>query len=269
MMFYAADYRRLARENLRGNWWLSIAVVFMATLLGGTVGGTSFFIKIPETLLPLIKEHVPGLIPLAALSPIILSGLFLVQIILGGAVALGNAQYHLNQYDKKPLTFKTLFSKFDQFGASLCLNLLTGLYSILWGLVPMIIGFIIGLLLDLMNPWYGLLLVIVFLIPFAVACYSYSMSFYIMTEYPEMGANKAIRASRDLMRGRKWELFCLTFSFIGWHILTMLTLGIGNLFLGPYISSAYAAFYRQIKSPREINGLQHATVSPEERNLSL
>ena len=268
MKFYAADYRQLARENLQGNWGLSIAVVFMATLLGGTLGGVSLSIEIPQTLQALIQEYFPDLFLFLKLYTVALGGLGIAQFVLGGAVALGNAQYHLDQYDRKPLAFKTLFSRFEQFGAGLCLNLLTALYCILWGLLPLVPGIILGLLLDLFSVWYSILLFFLFLIGFMIASYSYTLSFYLMAEYPEMSASEAIRTSRDLMRGHKWERFCLSFSFIGWHFLAALTLGIGDLFLGPYTSAASAAFYRQIKSPREINGLPYTTASTEERNLS-
>lgn len=250
MMFYAADYRRLALEKLQGNWRLSIAVVFVATLLGGVVGGASLSLEIPRIIQALITEFMPGLFLFVQLYAVALGGLGIAQIVIGGAVALGNVQYHLDQYDGKPLEFRTLFSKFHQFGAGLCLSLLIALYCVLWGLLPVVIGAVIGMLLDLFSTWYTLLLVIAFLIPVCIASYSYAMAYHILAEYPEMTAREAIRASREMMRGRKWELFCLNFSFIGWRILAFLSLGIGNLFLGPYVSAAFTAFYRQIKSPR-------------------
>lgn len=251
MMFSAAVYRSFAREKLTGSWGLSIAVVFMATLLGGVVGGASLSLEIPQALQMLIQGYFPDLFLFLKLYSVALGGLGIAQFVLGGAVALGNVQYHLDQYDGNPLAFKTLFSKFHQFGAGLCLRLLITLYCVLWGLLPMVVGVVIGLLLDLFSTWYTDFLWILVLIPCLIASYRYAMSFHLLAEYPEMSASEAIRASTEMMRGRKWELFCLNFSFTGWRILAALTLGIGNLFLGPYISAAYTAFYRQIKSPRE------------------
>ena len=48
------------------------------------------------------------------------------------------------------------------------------------------------------------------------------------------------------MKGNKWRLFCLDFSFIGWDILSAFTLGIVDLWLTPYRSAAAAAFYREL-----------------------
>lgn len=49
-----------------------------------------------------------------------------------------------------------------------------------------------------------------------------------------------------MMAGNKWRLFCLQFSFIGWQILCILSLGIGFLWLTPYMNAATAAFYDEI-----------------------
>ena len=73
------------------------------------------------------------------------------------------------------------------------------------------------------------------------------MAPYILMENPDMTANQAIRASKELMKGNKWRLFCMQFSFIGWDILCGITMGLGYLLLNPYRSAADAAFYREIK----------------------
>ena len=72
------------------------------------------------------------------------------------------------------------------------------------------------------------------------------MTRYILAENPDMTAGEAIDLSKRLMKGKKWKLFCLRFSFIGWDILAGLTLGIGYLWLTPYKEAAEAAFYREI-----------------------
>lgn len=50
------------------------------------------------------------------------------------------------------------------------------------------------------------------------------------------------------MDGHKWRLFCLHLSFIGWWLLCILTLGIGMLWLAPYIQNSTAAFYEDLKN---------------------
>ena len=58
-----------------------------------------------------------------------------------------------------------------------------------------------------------------------------------------MTANTAITLSRKMMNGNKWKFFCLSLSFIGWMLLGILTLGIGFLFLNPYMQASKVAFF--------------------------
>ena len=53
------------------------------------------------------------------------------------------------------------------------------------------------------------------------------------------------------MKKHKWELICLRFSFIGWYIIGILTLGIGLIFINPYRYAAEAAFYNEISGRAE------------------
>ena len=74
------------------------------------------------------------------------------------------------------------------------------------------------------------------------------MSYYILKDNPGMDANEARKASIEMMKGHKWQLFCLEFSFIGWIILSILTFGILTLWVGPYMETAKAAFYEELKA---------------------
>ena len=53
----------------------------------------------------------------------------------------------------------------------------------------------------------------------------------------------AITRSSELMNGHKWEFFLFSLSFIGWFLLSILTLGIGFLWSTPYYMSAKSAYY--------------------------
>ena len=51
-----------------------------------------------------------------------------------------------------------------------------------------------------------------------------------------------------MMDGHKMDLFLLILSFIGWFLLSILTLGIGLLWLIPYMYTSIAHFYEQLKA---------------------
>ena len=91
---------------------------------------------------------------------------------------------------------------------------------------------------------------LLFIIPGIVKSYSYAMTFYILEDMhkagKEVGVTEAITKSRQMMKGHKFQLFVLDLSFIGWGILATLALGIGWLWLVPYIQTTKAEFYRKL-----------------------
>ncbi len=95
---------------------------------------------------------------------------------------------------------------------------------------------------------------LLFIIPGIVKAFSYAMTPYILDERPELSAGEAIDHSRAMMKGHKFDLFWLYLSFIGWGILCIFTLGIGLLWLVPYMQTAVAAFYEDVKADYEQNG---------------
>ena len=103
---------------------------------------------------------------------------------------------------------------------------------------------------SLLYTLYVLLWTLLFIIPGIVKSYAYAMTPYIVYDHPEMDADDCIHESRMMMKGYKWKLFCLDLSFIGWAILCIFTLGIGLLWLQPYIEASHAKFYEELKARR-------------------
>ncbi|GAA0070812.1 DUF975 family protein [Clostridium sardiniense] len=60
------------------------------------------------------------------------------------------------------------------------------------------------------------------------------------------GIFKSLGDSIVLMRGKKWRLFKLQLSFIGWAILSILSFGIGFLWLTPYYCESITMFYFKV-----------------------
>lgn len=84
-------------------------------------------------------------------------------------------------------------------------------------------------------------------IPGIVKAYAYSQAIYIMVENPEMRAIDAIHKSQEMMKGHKFDLFYLQLSFIGWALLCVFTLCLGFFWFMPYVYTAHAAFYEDLK----------------------
>lgn len=113
----------------------------------------------------------------------------------------------------------------------------------------------------ILSTIYIFLWTLLLIIPGIIKSYSYALTPYILVEHPEMSANEAIEESMRLMDGHKFDLFYLQLSFIGWAILSILSLGLGIFWLIPYQMTAQAAFYRDIKN--EAMPLQDNVIEPE------
>lgn len=220
----SSELRAIARRNLEGTWGISVGVALVAAILGGLIVGTGSNINFnfnEDTVRNLPPIFWTVLLPLVSVAGL----LGIVSFILGGTVELGYAKFLLKQYDRKQLQFSDLFSQFERFGTGFAQQFLRVLFTTLWMLLFIIPGIVKGL--------------------------SYAMTPFILEEHPEMTASEAIKASMRLMDGHKMDLFILGLTFIGWQILACLTMGIGFLFLNPYMNAAYAAFYRSISTGRQ------------------
>lgn len=235
-MKVAKDYRQFAYEKLRGNWLNAVIVGFIATLLGGNVFGSgansnlSFNQTEQDNILEFLNAVAPDMIKWVVAILGVLAGLSFIYILLfmfvGGCIRIGNAKFQLDLVENRTVEIRTLFSEFHRFKTGFGLNFLTTLYTFLWTLL--------------------------FIIPGFIATFKYAMAPFVLAENPEMTASEAITASKELMKGNKFRLFCLSFSFIGWMFLVVLTLGLGNLFLIPYMEASFAAFYCDIKEKNTI-----------------
>lgn len=237
-MKIASDFRRDAREALRGKWVMAVLVGLVATLLGGTTfgGGPELKLNIDSSgiapsvqiagqtvysfgrgLGPGVKAFLVGGAVYLTVIVVVLAALYFV---LGSVVRVGYARYNLGLMDHETPAFDTLFTYFPHWKTTAISQLLRTLYKFLWSLL--------------------------FVIPGIVASYSYAMTDYILAENPELSAGEAIARSKEMMEGNRWRLFCLNISFIGWMLLAALTFGIGDLFLQPYREAAVASFYWEV-----------------------
>lgn len=142
-------------------------------------------------------------------------------ILVSGPLGVGMAIYFLKLSRDHETKLEDLFAGFQNFGNTFLLGLLQGLFIVLWSLL--------------------------FIIPGIIAALAYSQAFYIMADDPTIKPMDALKKSREMMDGYKWDLFLLGLSFIGWALLCILTLGIGFLWLTPYMQATFAQFYFELK----------------------
>ena len=107
------------------------------------------------------------------------------------------------------------------------------------------------LLTNLLQNIYIVLWTLLLVVPGIIKSISYSQTFFVLKDNPELKNNAAIERSMAMMEGHKMEYFCLMLSFIGWILLGVLTLGIGLLWVSPYMATAMAHFYEYVKEDYE------------------
>ena len=87
-----------------------------------------------------------------------------------------------------------------------------------------------------------------FIVPGIILGIGLCMAPYILKDDPQISAMDALMKSWQMTRGHKMKLFWLGLSFIGWIILSLMTLGIGFFLLAPYMEATFAHYYEDIKA---------------------
>ncbi|NTW32549.1 MAG: DUF975 family protein [Bacteroidetes bacterium] len=160
------------------------------------------------------------------ISPQTTISISLFSLIISGPMTLGLAIFSLTLSRNQDARFEQIFQGFNNFGTSLGAYLLMILFVILWS--------------------------ILLIIPGIIAALSYSMTFFIIADDNTIGAMEAIDKSKKMMDGYKLKYFYLILRFFGWALLCILTLGIGFLWLAPYMQVTMAKFYEDIKEEQII-----------------
>ena len=196
-MLLSRDFRKIARENLRGRWFPAIVVGFLGGLLGAVMDvsySTEIFTQTgtsnTDALDQLKSAGVyDAILPFLIGLGITLIAMVLIQLVIGGAVTLGYAQFFLNVIDDNDPSVGNLFSHIRRLWEGFCMQFFRGMMVMLWS--------------------------ILFVIPGYIALYRYAMTPYIMAENEDLSVMEAITESKRIMMGNKWRLFCLDVSFFG------------------------------------------------------
>ncbi len=79
--------------------------------------------------------------------------------------------------------------------------------------------------------------------------YAYLLVPYLVAENPDLSPMEAIRLSNRMMKGHKWEAFCLELTLLPWMLLSVATGGLfGIFFYHPYKESVFAEYHANIRA---------------------
>ncbi|MFB0920718.1 MAG: DUF975 family protein [Oscillospiraceae bacterium] len=169
-----------------------LAVTYVLQFLSYTVSGQyQAYTKMMDQMLAGNLDYVPVLPHPNAGGVIIGIAIFLMLMML----STGFTIYCMNICQFRKAGFGNLLDGFAIFFKVLWLNILMFIFVYLWSLL--------------------------LIIPGIIAAYRYRMALYIMIDNPQLSALECIRASKQMMTGRKGELFVLDLSFLGWALLTL------------------------------------------------
>ncbi len=240
----SSNLRALGRNALAGKWQLAITAVIIYDLciqvppaiLNAVFGvnmGDFYFYSSYNNMYSYntIYEEMP--------SYSSLSGIYLMLVT--GAFTLGITLLFLALFRKQTVGVSDIFLGFECFGKALGLFLFQMLFIFLWALL--------------------------LIVPGIIASIRYSQAFFILADDPSKGIRECMDESKRMMKGNKAKYFCLTISFIGWLLLSVIPAGvlegivaafnapmflqivvsiIGYLFMVPviaYMYSTYSGFY--------------------------
>lgn len=205
----SSEYRAMSRDTLQNNWNKSALATLIIYVISCVFG----------------MSNSPSLQDIVWLRGVlsVLQVLVIIFLLMPLGYGFDNAMLSLVRKEGKEPTDE-MFRYFQQdYSRSTPTLLLGGLATIGLGLVTLLIGSII-------------------------LSYAYAMVPYLLRDNPDLNGTDALKRSREMMRGHKWDLFVLDLTFIGWSLLACLTLGIGFLWLRPYTSTTHAHFYEDLRT---------------------
>ena len=172
-------------------------------------------VPVPEFLLR--AANIPGTVTLFVSVMVML----LVAVLNAGCIL-----YHLGVRRGEEMSFTTLFDGFAFVGKVILLDLAVTVSIWLWSML--------------------------FVIPGIIAGYRLRFAVHNLCENPEIGVMEAMSLSTLQTRGHKMDLFVLDLTFLGWQLLCMLTLGIANIWVAPYMLQTNVGYFQQLKQMKGV-----------------
>lgn len=233
------EIKAKAKVAFKANYWKCVLVAFIGSLFTGAAVSSSansatdtansatgtqdvaelteYFNQNPEALALVISVVIGALLFIMLVSTV-------VKCFINNPIKMGCDSFYLKNSDDPN----------------------TGVGEIKTGFKPSYGRNIWALFLKDLLVSLGCLL---FIVPGVIIALQYQLVPFILAEDPDIKAGDALRKSKEMMKGHKWEAFMLDLSFFGWYFLGALTAGILYVFyVNPYVNAADAEFYKAVKA---------------------
>ena len=216
------EIKAIGKERFKANYWPCVLALLLVTVVLMAISGLTSSASTSAAMTAAMNGSESE--PTATISIGSSVGTILA-ILIAGPLTIGlNYFFVMNTLGRTDqITATTPFPvAFQNYGRKLGGYLWMELFTFLWSLL--------------------------FIIPGIIKSFSYAMAPYILADCPNVKARDALKLSMRIMKGHKWELFVFILSFIGWGLLSALTLGILEIFfVGPYLQSSCATYYLEVR----------------------
>ena len=233
-MYDRRKFKEFALKQLKGRWGIPILVTVVAGLISAIFQlPVTYKMFSSQSFYDFLYYSGHDLVEFLTLYSDAVNGtttrlMSFIQIFVASVLEIAVINVYINMSrSPEPVKFTTFLE-----GLNLCLKAILGtLWQILW-----------------VTLW-----TLLFIIPGIVRSIAYSQMFYILCEYKNVSVTKSMRISIIITRGHKWDLFVTYLSFLGWYLLCILSLGIGFLWLVPYMNMTLTnAYHSMLKEAIEM-----------------
>lgn len=222
-MWIRSELKAKGKENFKKNYWKCViagAILAFATTAAQTSSSKAYGDEVSSQGFILS----PGLVfaALGTISVLVIIAV-LIDIFVMNPLEVGSQRFFAQNAKNDGVELSEILYGFKNGLANIAITIfLRDLFICLWS--------------------------ILFVIPGIVKAYSYRMVPFILSDDPTMNSMEVIAKSRQMMKGHKWNAFVLDLSFIGWDILSIITLGIVGVFYAvPYQYATNAELYHVLK----------------------
>ena len=180
-MFTASEFRRIARDKLRGHWGRSVLVTFIFSLICGissiynlakNMGHMDFDMLFAGNYNDFLAGFAAADTETSLFGSLIALVLSIVVLLFSGALEMGLNKYYIDLVaENRQGEVSVIFSRFDIFLKAMGLNLFMALFIWLWSLL--------------------------FIVPGIIAAYRYCLAPYLMAENPNLGIREAVNMSNN------------------------------------------------------------------------
>lgn len=260
------ELKRLSRGVLAPNWAIVILAFILIQLIINVVTmpfQSPFEAYYMQNMLQAYTELgidpslfegivIPAL-PTTAELIIAIAATFIISLI-STILSAGQYKLHLSLFRNEKVQIKEIFSQFKYRPDRFILANLLLMFIQLACAIPLAVCAVLAILFSVNGSMLAMVLSVIgtiityvlFLVLVIFFQFKYSQIILLLADHPDMRVMESFKESARLMKGNMGRYLYMTLSFIPMLILGSLSMGIGMLWVSPYMLTVQAAFYMDI-----------------------